>query len=178
MIVYLKSIAASGPGFENWDALRAHFASGAPLQAGYEIKPQGTILPAVERRRASRTVKVAVDVAQAALLQSGMKAEEVALVFASSNGDSDTLHHICSALATPERFVSPTHFHNSVHNAAAGYWSIGAASMQPSTSLCAWQYTVATGLVEAAVQCLAENIPVLMAVFDTPFPGPLHEAMT
>lgn len=175
MNVYLKGIAATGPGFENLDALRSHFAGGAALAPEFIPHPQGNILPGVERRRASPTVKLAVDIAQQALQQSGMKAEDLAVVFASSNGDTNTIHHICEALATPERFVSPTRFHNSVHNAPAGYWSIASGSMQPSSSLCAWNDTFAAALVEATSQCLAENVPVLLAVFDTPFPEPLYE---
>jgi hypothetical protein len=175
MIVYLKGIAATGPGFENWDGLRNHLLTGSGLIPDFVPHPQGTILPATERRRASPTVKLAVDVAQAALLQSGMKAEDLAVVFASANGDTNTIHQICEALATPERMVSPTRFHNSVHNAAAGYWSIASGSMQPSSSLSAWNDTFAAGLIEAATQCIAEKIPVLLAVFDTPFPEPLFE---
>ena len=175
MIVYLKGIAATGPGFENWDALSNHFAAGADLNPDFIPRPQGNILPSVERRRASTTVKLAVDVAQGALQQSGMKAEELAIVFASSNGGTNTIHQVCDALAAPERFVSPIHFHNSVHNAPAGYWSIASGSMQPSSSLCAWNDTFAAGLVEAATQCLVENVPVLLAVFDTPFPEPLYK---
>ncbi len=175
MIVYLKGIAATGPGFENWDALCSHFATGAAINLDFIPSPQGKILPGIERRRASTTVKLAVDVAQGALQQSGMKAEDLAIVFASSNGDTNTIHHICDALATPERIVSPMRFHNSVHNAAVGYWSIASGSMQPSSSLCAFSNTFAAGLVEAATQCLAEEVPVLLAVFDTPFPEPLYQ---
>ena len=175
MMVYLKGIAATGHGFESWDALNNHFATGVNLDPGFMPRPQGNILPCAERRRASATIKLAVDVAQSALQQSGMKAEELAIVFASSNGDTNTIHQICEALATPERSVSPMRFHNSVHNAPAGYWSIASGSMQPSSSLCAWNDTFAAGLVEAATQCLAENVPVLLAVFDTPFPEPLYE---
>lgn len=175
MIVYLKGVAATGPGFENWDTLSNHFAAGADLTRDFMPRPQGNILPSIERRRASTTVKLVVDVAQDALQQSGMKAEELAIVFASSNGNTNAIHQICDALATPERYVSPMHFHNSVHNAPAGYWSIASGSMQPSSCLCAWNDTFAAGLVEAATQCLAENVPVLLAVFDTPFPEPLYE---
>jgi hypothetical protein len=175
MIVYLKGLAVTGPGFGNWDALRDHLVTGAPLDSAFVPSPQGGILPGAERRRASVTIKLAVDVAQQALQQSGMQAEDLALVFASSNGDTNTIHHICEALATPEHFVSPTRFHNSVHNAPAGYWSIASGSMQPSSSICAWNDSFAAGLVEAATQCLAENVPVLLTVFDTPFPEPLHE---
>ncbi len=175
MIVYLKGLAATGPGFENWNALRNHFSAGTSLNPDFVPRPQGGILPGVERRRASVTVKLAVDVAQDALQQSGMKPEDLALVFTSSNGDTNTIHQICEALATPERLVSPTRFHNSVHNAPAGYWSIASGSMQPSSSICAGDDSFATGLVEAATQCLAEGVPVLLAAFDTPFPEPLHE---
>ncbi len=175
MIVYLKGIAATGPGFENWDILRSHFEIGTALNLNFMPSPQGHILPSVERRRASTTIKLAVDVAQGALQQSGMNAEDLAVVFASSNGDTNTIHHICDALATPERIVSPMRFHNSVHNAPGGYWSIASGSMQPSSSLCASINTFAAGLVEAATQCLVEGVPVLLAVFDTPFPEPLYQ---
>ncbi|MHB8551548.1 MAG: beta-ketoacyl synthase chain length factor [Acidiferrobacterales bacterium] len=174
MIVYLKGINATGPGFGNWDALRSHFATGAALNPDFMPSPPGHILSGAERRRASITVKLAVDVAQGALRQSGMNAEDLAIVFASSNGDTNTIHHICDALATPERIVSPMRFHNSVHNAPGGYWSIASGSMQPSSSLCASNNTFAAGLVEAATQCLVEEVPVLLAVFDTPFPEPLY----
>lgn len=175
MIVYLKGVAATGPGFENWDTLRNHFAAGADLDSNFTPHPSGNILPGAERRRAGTTIKLAVDVAQDALQHSGMNAKEVAIVFASSNGNTNAIHQICDALATTERYVSPTHFHNSVHNAPAGYWSIASGSMQPSSCLCAWNGTFAAGLTEAVAQCLVENVPVLLAVFDTPYPEPLHE---
>lgn len=175
MILHVKGVAATGPGFENWDTLRDHFRTGAALNPGFLPRPQGALLPSTERRRASATVKMAVDVAQAALQGSGLKAEEAAVVFASANGDTNTIHQICEALAMPERMVSPTRFHNSVHNAAAGYWSIASGSTRPSSSLSAWTGTFAAALVEAAAQCIAEAVPVLLAVFDTPFPAPLSE---
>lgn len=175
MIVYLKGIAAIGPGYEDWEVLRSHFQTGSVLNPDGAPRPQGAILPGTERRRASPTVKMAVDIAQAALAQSGMDAKDTAVVFASANGGTNTIHQICEALATPERMVSPTHFHNSVHNAPTGYWSIATGCMQPSSSLSTWSGTFAAGLVEAAVQCLAEQIPVLLAVCDTPFPEPLFD---
>lgn len=175
MIVYLKGIAATGPGFENWQALQRVFSENADLNPDFLPRPQGNILPAVERRRASFTIKLAVDVAKEALDHSGMNPEDLALVFASSNGDTNTIHQICEALATPERFVSPTRFHNSVHNAAAGYWSIASGSMKPSTSICAWDDSFSAGLLEAATQCTTENLPVLLAVYDSPFPEPLYQ---
>lgn len=175
MIVYLKSVAAMGHGFENWQALQSVFAGRASLDAAFTPRPTGSILPAVERRRASLTIKLATDIAQQAVVHSGMNPEDLAMVFASSNGDTNTIHQICEALATPERSVSPTRFHNSVHNAAAGYWSIASGSMKPSSSICAWDDSFSAGLVEAATQCLSDGLPVLLVAYDTPFPEPLAD---
>jgi hypothetical protein len=49
------------------------------------------------------------------------------LVFGSSDGDGTVLLRLLSALRGHQP-VSPTQFHNSVHNAPAGYWSIGPGS--------------------------------------------------
>ncbi|NDU87179.1 MAG: beta-ketoacyl synthase chain length factor [Ferrovum sp.] len=175
MIVHIKGIAVNGPGFGSWAELRNHLVAGTDLTHDPQLPPQGTILSGAERRRASPTIKLAVDVAQAALLSSGMDAEDLALVFASSNGDTLTIHQLCEALATPERLVSPTRFHNSVHNAPAGYWSIASGSRQPSSSICAGDDSFAAGLVEATSQCLTEDVPVLLVTVDLPFPEPLYE---
>ncbi len=83
------------------------------------------------------------------------------MVFASSDGDGDIVHRLCTALATPAAAVSPTDFHNSVHNAATGYWSIGAHSQAPSTAICAYDGSFSAGLLEAACQIAVEARPVL-----------------
>jgi hypothetical protein len=95
------------------------------------------------------------------------------MVFASSDGDGDIVHRLCSALASPGAQVSPTDFHNSVHNAATGYWSIGAHSRAPSTALCAYDGSFAAGLLEAACQVASEARAVLLVAADLPFPPPL-----
>jgi hypothetical protein len=86
------------------------------------------------------------------------------------------LHSICEALASPAREVSPTRFHNSVHNAPAGYWTIAVGSQRPSVSVCGYDATFAAGLLEAASQVQAEGTPVLLVVYDIPYPQPLHAA--
>jgi hypothetical protein len=94
-------------------------------------------------------------------------------VFTSSGGDGAILHQLCSALASPDRAVSPTQFHNSVHNAPAGYFSIAHASHAATTSLCNHAAPFAAGLLEAAVQVSTENRPVLLVGFDLVAPFPL-----
>jgi hypothetical protein len=95
-------------------------------------------------------------------------------VFTASGGDPINCHILCETLATPERAVSPTRFTNSVHNAAAGYWHIAAASTAASTSLGAFDDSFEAGLIEAMSQCAAGHTPVLLVAADQPYPEPLH----
>ncbi|MDE2157483.1 MAG: beta-ketoacyl synthase chain length factor, partial [Burkholderiales bacterium] len=129
-------------------------------------------LPATERRRAGALVRASIAAADQAL--GGADAAAVATVFSSSTGDPLNCPLLCEALAAAERSVSPTRFTNSVHNAAAGYWHIAAASRQPSTSLAAHDASFGVGLLEAAVQCAAARAPVLLVACDLPYPEPLH----
>jgi hypothetical protein len=76
-------------------------------------------------------------------------------------------------LASSERFISPTRFHNSVHNAPAGYWSIAAQAMAASTSLAAYDASFGAGLLEALVQVRSSGTPCLLIAYDTAYPEPL-----
>jgi Beta-ketoacyl synthase, N-terminal domain len=136
-------------------------------------RPVATLLPPAERRRCAPSVAWALAVAQEAVTQSALDASAFAVVFASSDGDGDIVHRLCTALATPAAAVSPTDFHNSVHNAATGYWSIGAHSQAPSTAICAHDGSFCAGLLEAACQIAVEARPVLLVVVDLPYPPPL-----
>jgi hypothetical protein len=73
----------------------------------------------------------------------------------------------------PERFISPTDFHNSVHNAAAGYWSIATAAQGPSTAISGWDCGFAIGLVEALGMVHVEGRDTLLVAYDLPAPEPL-----
>jgi hypothetical protein len=71
------------------------------------------------------------------------------------------------------RLLSPTRFHNSVHNAAAGYWTIATGCRAPYTALTAWQHTFAAGLLEALTQAACGATPVLYVAYDIQARGPL-----
>ena len=89
-----------------------------------KLAPQ--LLPANERRRTTNYIKLALQVAD----EANLKDKQLAAVFASSNGDFQISNTICNTLAGEPKFISPTQFHNSVHNAPSGYWAI-AANSQP-----------------------------------------------
>jgi hypothetical protein len=138
------------------------------------VVPPDELLPPAERRRTPNSVKLALAVGQEALMSSGRDAKSVATAFATSSGDGDTLHQMCETLASAEREVSPTRFHNSVHNAAAGYWGIATHCREASTSLCGHDSSFAVGLLEAVVQVAMEDRPVALIAYDQPYPEPLY----
>jgi hypothetical protein len=176
MRAFVEGVGLAGPGLNGWHASRAMLAGkqaycSAPTSVG-----ASTLLPAAERRRAGMPVKLALAAGLEAIEGAGRDAATLATVFASSSGDCDNVHAMCESLATPERQVSPTRFHNSVHNAAAGYWSIATQCRAPSTSLCCHDSSFAAGLLDAASQVDVDGIPVALIVYDHPYPAPLSAA--
>lgn len=175
--VHVSGIGLCGPGMADWPAGRAVLRNEAPL-GSEQPNPAPAILPPAERRRCGQTTRYALQVALEAVNSSGIAATDAAVVFASADADGENLHYILESLATPEHEVSPTRFHNSVHNAAAGYWNIATGARTPATSMGAFDNSFSAGLVEAATQAVTENRQVLLVAFDMPFPSPLNEKRT
>lgn len=171
----ITGIGILGPGLEGWTASRAVLRGEADYDPEGFALPAPEILSSRERRRCSDTVRLALGVALEAVAQSGDEADQLAAVFGTSAGSGQELGRILTALSQPEMLVSPTHFHNSVHNSAVGYWCIATACHKPSTSVAAHDYTFAASLLKAAAQVATEARPVLLVVFDCPFPEPLHQ---
>ncbi|MGH8164365.1 MAG: beta-ketoacyl synthase chain length factor, partial [Rhodanobacteraceae bacterium] len=96
-------------------------------------------------------------------------------VFASTQGELAITDYMCAMLASSPRELSPTRFHNSVHNAPAGYWTIATQCAVGSSAVSAYHATFGAGLLEAAVLCAVEQTPVLFAAYDTAASGPLEE---
>ena len=61
-----------------------------------------------------------------------------------------------------------------MHNAAAGYWSIGTGAMAESNVLCAFDASFTAGLLEAMTQVAVDRVPVLLVAYDSEYPQPLH----
>ncbi|WP_407276036.1 beta-ketoacyl synthase chain length factor [Halothiobacillus sp. DCM-1] len=167
-----------GPGLVDWPTaqpvLTGARALVEPAQWGEHLPPlTASMLPPTERRRAGQAVRLAVMVAEQTLHGLPIDPVTLALVFASSTGDTQVLTEICASLATEERAISPMRFHNSVHNAPSGYWTIHTGGRMPATAVALYHDTVAAGLREAMTQVVAEQLPVLLVVHDVPFPPPL-----
>ncbi len=171
MELYLCSVGIVAPGLVGWEQARPVLGGDDPYQPAPLPRYAPTMLPANERRRTTATIKLALQAAAEAT--SAEPVRSPAAIFSSSDGDLDIVDRLCSALALAGRPVSPTHFHNSVHNAPAGYWSIGSGVTAPSTSLSAWHGSFAAGLLEAATMSVAEARPTLLVAYDHPAPAPL-----
>jgi len=173
MKVWVERAGIVGPGLPGWDLARPLLAGESPLTTNELVLPKLELLPPVERRRTGTLVKLALAAGQDALGPSGAERPYLPTVFASSGGDGDVINEICITLASSDRQVSPTRFHNSVHNAPAGYWSIATGSRAPSTSLAAFDWSFAAGLIEAAAQVACGQDQVLLIAADMAYPQPL-----
>lgn len=174
LVVHVQGVGVFGPGLSGWEHASAVLRgeqdwSAAPLQL-----PAPEALPPAERRRVGLALKLSMAVGFDAVRQADLDPASLATVFSSTGGDCDNCHQILETLASDDRAVSPTRFHNSVHNMPAGYWSIATACMAPSTSLCAHDATFTAGLLEAATQVVCHRQETLLVAFDTFYPEPLR----
>jgi Beta-ketoacyl synthase, N-terminal domain len=173
MRLHVEGIGLRGPGLDGWAASAPILAGHLPYSPSPIAIPAANLLPANERRRAPQIVKLALAAGSEAFDASCRAPAETPAIFTSSGGDGETIHAILRTLAGTERELSPTRFHNSVHNVAAGYWSIATGARTPATSLCAHDGSFAAGLIEAGAQVMAGASAVALIAYDLPYPGPL-----
>jgi len=174
LVAGIRGISILAPGLPNWAAAAPILRGEVAYSPAPTVLPSPELLPPAERRRAVPIVKLALAVGQQACAHANIPMTDLASVFTSADGDGGNCHTLCEVLASAERMISPTRFHNSVHNAAAGYWSIAAAATATSNAMCGADASFAAGLLEAIVQVVAEQRPVLLVAFETDFPEPLH----
>jgi hypothetical protein len=175
----IQGIGVLGPGLSDWSATRALLTRDEAYVAAPTVLPPPAVLPPAERRRAGRVIRLALAVGAEALgaataSSSADYARLLPTVFTSSGGDGDNCHELCVTLASGDRQISPTRFHNSVHNAAAGYWSIAYGCTRASTSLCAGDASFGAGLIEALSQLACGAPAVLLLAYDANYPQPLY----
>jgi hypothetical protein len=171
--VFVEAVGLIAPGLAGWTSAQPVLC-GAPYTASPLPPHAPGLLPANERRRASPTGRLAFAAAEDAMQRSSISPAAFATVFASSDADLAIIHRICTALTATPRQISPTDFHNSVHNAAAGYWTIAVGARGPSSSLSAYDDSFTLGLAEACAITSIERTDTLLVAFDLPPPEPLY----
>ncbi len=173
----IEGIGVWAPELPDWQAAQCIFADNAPNPTTLSARPAATALAAGDRRRAPESVLIAVEAAQQACAMANRAARELPHVFASAYGDLAINDYLCATLARTPGEVSPTKFHNSVHNAPAGYWAIASGCMRASTAVSAGAASFGAGLLDAAVRACGEVEPVLFVAYDIASCGPLRDTI-
>lgn len=171
--VDICGLGAWGPTFADWPSFCHGLQSG---EWSTDVLVQPDLIPPRERRRAPQFVKMAIEVMHQACEMATINPSDVAVVFSSAMGDMQITDYLCRALAETPKIVSPTRFHNSVHNAAPGYWSIATGAHSPTTAVSAHQYTASIAFVEAAIQVIEEDTPVVLVTQELAAPLPLFDS--
>jgi hypothetical protein len=174
MDLSLEAVTLFAPGFEGWEeSLELLQNDTVHFNNSYLSPYRPQFLPANERRRTTPTINLALRAAEDLALQYQQSEhpfsfDQLPVVFISNDGDTDIAMSLCEAVMDDEPMVSPIQFHNSVHNAPAGYWMIGQHSQQPATSLSADKYSIAQGLLEGYFQSKEHDRPVVVISYDLP----------
>ena len=131
-----------------------------------------SILAPMVRRRTSNATRVAITAAGRACAAAGND-HQLPAIFVSSVGEMQVTDKLCRSIARQEYPLSPTLFHNSVHNTAAGYWSMATGSMASMQAMGALDDGFALGLLEAWCQLQTVAKQVLLVVYDETMPEQL-----
>jgi hypothetical protein len=174
LTAWVEGVGLLGPGLPDWPGAAKVLAGAAAYDPRTTVLPALECLPPAERRRTGNVVRLALSVGLEATRRAGADAGELPAVFSSSGGDGENLHEICQVLAGAERQISPTRFHNSVHNAASGYWGIATGATVASNALCAHDASFGAGLLEALTQIHIDETAVLLIAYDAGFPEPMR----
>jgi hypothetical protein len=141
-----------------------------------EVAEAGARAPA-RRRRTSLLAQIVADVATRATEQAGLSLATIPVVVGSAFGEMVTTVEML-AEREADGTISPTRFHNSVHNNSAAHLSIGHKNTAFSTSIAAGNETAAMVLLEALTWLGDRGGAVLAVVADEPLPAALGPTTT
>lgn len=135
--------------------------------------PRAELLPPMMRRRTSLLTRMAAEVAAQAIASGGLERAEATLIYGSVYGEIRTTLDLLAALQEPAAPLSPTKFHNSVHNTAGGYVSIVTENRRGNAAMTAGRSTLAMGLIECAGLIAAGQGPAVLVIAEETLPEPL-----
>jgi len=158
-------VRGTGISFQNLEDAKKFGHEGCGIQV--------ELLPAQLRRRVSNGVKMAFTAAERACRSAGMDPSGLPTVFTSSLGEIAVTDKLCNDIAHHLFPISPTRFHNSVHNTASGYWSIGVGNKHPAMAMGGCQDSFALGLLEAWSQLHTVADSLLLVCYEEALPEKL-----
>lgn len=167
----LRGVGLWTPGFADAAAWSSRHVSGdSPVATS---GPAAELLPPMLRRRTSLLTRMAAEVAAQAIAAAGLDRAHMTVIYGSVYGEIRTTLDLLEALLDPVAPLSPTKFHNSVHNTAAGYVSIATQNRGGNAAITAGRSTLAMGLLECAGLVAAGQGPALLVIAEESLPEPL-----
>ena len=166
--VYVRGIGFFSPGFRD---VRAWCRGDPDPDAG---TPKASLLAGPLRRRASLLTRIGVDVLQQAIAGAGCDPETTVSVWGTAHGEHSMAVALLAMMRRREGKLSPTQFHNSVHNTASGYASIATANGSASTTLTGGPELVFSAFLEAWCHLEAGAGDVALVLADEPLEGPFE----
>jgi hypothetical protein len=138
--------------------------------------PPAKVLEGALRRRATPLTRLSIEALVQATEVSGSDLTLISSVWATAHGEHTPAIKMLAMMKRGEGRVSPTQFHNSVHNTAGGYASIASNNTARSTTLTGGSELVGSALLEAfgLLSAYGEDVAVVLA--DEPLQAPF-EAM-
>lgn len=163
--VFLRGVGLWTTGFANPDA----WCRGEPnpdVQTADAAVLEGPL-----RRRASPLTRISVDVFDQATRSAAVDSATIPTIWATAHGEHGTAIKLLKMMLRGEGKVSPTHFHNSVHNTPSAYASIAAANASASTTLTGGPELVSSAILEAFCHLDGGTPEIAVVLGDEP----LHE---
>ncbi len=168
----LRAVGLWTPGFIDAVAWARRETVGASEVAADQV-PKADLLPPMMRRRTSLLTRMAAEVAAQAIAGANLDPAVVTVLYGSVYGEIRTTLDLLGALMTADAPLSPTKFHNSVHNTAGGYVSIATHNHGGNAAITAGRSTLAMGLLECAALMVASEEPTVLVLAEEPLPEPL-----
>ncbi|MBX3251007.1 MAG: beta-ketoacyl synthase chain length factor [Myxococcales bacterium] len=137
-------------------------------------RPACEIVQSRMKRATSLLTQMSVEVMTQAARDAGYRLDEVATIFGSTHGEIQIAVEQMQMMQEGSGVVSPARFKNSVHNTAAGLFSISAGNRGFNTAIAAGEHTFAMSLLEAwTLLTSGEQARVLVSIAEEPLPPPI-----
>lgn len=162
---YLRGVGLWSQGYANAEA----WSRGEP--DGDLVAATPRMLEGPLRRRASPLTRISVEVFDQATTAAGIDPSAIPTIWATAHGEHGTAIKLLKMMLRGEGKVSPTHFHNSVHNTPSAYASIAGGNACASTTLTGGSELVASAILEAFCHLESGTPEIAVILADEP----LHE---
>ena len=158
--IYVRGVGLWSPGYAGLDAWLENKRDPSVTKA------PAALLEGALGRRATPLTRMAVEVFEQAAHGGRLDTSTLRSVWANAHGEHSAAIRLLEMMPRGEGKVSPTHFHNSVHNTASGYASIASHNAAISTTLTGGTELVASALLEAWSLAQSSGAPVALVWAD------------